>query len=166
VTRAQNLPFTELEWRDFERLCRRLALLRGVVEHALAYGTPGQAQYGIDILVRFADGAYEVWQTKRYKAMQPAELKAAVSLFLSHRWKDKARKIVLAVACNLDATGVVDAIEKARDLLASKSIGFELLELNCATRPTYLRSSATVDTRGYGAPRTNPKTQATSLIRI
>ena len=128
VTRGQNLPFTELEWRDFERLCRRLALRRGVVEHALAYGTPGQAQYGIDILVRFADGAYEVWQTKRYKAMQPAQLKAAVSLFLSHRWKGKARKFVLAVACNLDATGVVDEIEKARYLLASESIGFEALD--------------------------------------
>ena len=128
VTRVQNLPFAELEWRDFERLCRRLALRRGTVEHALAYGMPGQAQYGIDILVRFADGAYEVWQTKRYKAMQPAELKAAVSLFLSHRWKDKARKFVLAVACNLDATGIVDAIQDARDRLANMSIGFEPLD--------------------------------------
>src|SRR5690242_2880257 len=68
VTRATELPFNALSWRDFERLCRRLAQRRGEVEKAYAYGTEGQAQGGIDVLVRLANGAYEVWQAKRYKA--------------------------------------------------------------------------------------------------
>ncbi len=92
VTRATELPFTDLQWRDFERLCRRLAERDGNVEHVLTYGTPGQAQYGIDILVRLTDGTYEVWQSKRYKRIKPAEVSAAVDLFLKHRWANKAKK--------------------------------------------------------------------------
>jgi len=76
VTRPTKLPFTKLQWRDFERLCRRLAERNGNVEHVLSYGTPGQAQFGIDILVRLADGTYEVWQTKRYRRIEPADVRA------------------------------------------------------------------------------------------
>ena len=115
--RARALTFTDLEWRDFERLCRRLAECNGNVEHVLAYGTQGQAQYGIDILVRLTDGAYEVWQTKRYRQIRAADVRAATSLFLAHRWASQARKFVFAVACDLDNTGVVEAIEEARDRL-------------------------------------------------
>jgi NACHT domain-containing protein len=126
VKRATELPFTDLpEWRDFERLCRRLAERDGNVEHVLSYGTPGQAQYGIDILVRLVDGTYEVWQTKRYKHIRPAEVRAAIGLFLAHRWASQAKKFVLAVACNLESTGVVEAIEEARDSLVAKTIAFE-----------------------------------------
>jgi hypothetical protein len=79
--RARALTFTDLEWRDFERLCRRLAECNGNVEHVLAYGTQGQAQYGIDILVRLTDGAYEVWQTKRYRQIRAADVRAATRRF-------------------------------------------------------------------------------------
>ena len=128
LTRATELPFTKLQWKDFERLCRRLAERDGNVEHVLSYGTPGQAQYGIDILVRLADGTYEVWQTKRYKQIGPADVRAATDLFLAHRWASQAQKFVLAVACNLDSTGVVQAIEELRDNLKSKSITFEAID--------------------------------------
>jgi hypothetical protein len=49
---------------------------------AQAYGTQGQAQYGIDILVRLTDGTFEVWQTKRYKAFTSSAVGEAVRLFL------------------------------------------------------------------------------------
>src|SRR5579859_1182920 len=70
VSRAAQLPFSELEWRNFERMCRLFVERSGSVERVHAYGTPGQAQGGIDILVRLTDGSYEVWQTKRYRKMQ------------------------------------------------------------------------------------------------
>src|SRR5271166_679420 len=125
VTRPTKLPFTKLQWRDFERLCRRLAERNGNVEHVLSYGTPGQAQFGIDILVRLADGTYEVWQTKRYRRIEPADVRAATDLFLAHRWANQAEKFVLSVACCLDSTGVVEAIEAARDKLAARSVSFD-----------------------------------------
>ena len=48
-TRAQELPFGELAWEDFERLCLRLARLEADVVHCQLYGTPGQKQEGIDL---------------------------------------------------------------------------------------------------------------------
>jgi hypothetical protein len=50
------------------------------VEAAHAYGTPGQVQYGIDILVRLTDGSFEVRQTKRYKAFRSVGIREAVTL--------------------------------------------------------------------------------------
>jgi hypothetical protein len=128
VSRAAELPFGKLEWRNFERLCRRLAERGGLVEKVHAYGTPGQAQGGIDILVRLIDGTYEVWQVKRHKQMTPATLKAAVNLFLAHEWRTKAKKLVFAVACNLDSTANVMAIEEVRHWLTKEAIAFELLD--------------------------------------
>ncbi|MER9185920.1 HTH domain-containing protein [Mesorhizobium australicum] len=126
--RRDRLPFLDSGWDDFERLCRRLAETSGDVEAAWAYGSRGQKQYGIDILVRLKNGGYEVWQTKRYERAGPADLKAAVDIFLLHPWADKASRFVLAFACSLESTRVVEAIEDARNLLSSKNIAFAPLD--------------------------------------
>jgi hypothetical protein len=126
-SRANSLPFEAMDWKNFERLCRRLAECGGKVEQAWAYGKPGQAQFGIDILVRLTDGNFEVWQTKRYRNFKPANVRAAIRLFLKHKWAAQAKKFVLAVACELDAIAVVEAIETGRNQLHEKSIDFEPL---------------------------------------
>jgi hypothetical protein len=121
------LPFLDLPWKDFERLCRSLAERDGTVETAHSYGTVGQAQFGIDILVRLTDGSYEVWQTKRHETFGAAQVREAVQLFLAHKWATQARRFVVAVACELDDTRVVEAIEACRDELHGKSIKFEAI---------------------------------------
>lgn len=126
-TRASTLPFEGMDWKNFERLCRRLADCNGKVEQAWVYGTPGQAQFGIDILVRMADGTLEVWQSKRHRKFKPTDISAAIDIFLEHRWATQAKKFVLAVACELDATAVVDAIQTGCDKLHEKAILFEPL---------------------------------------
>ena len=128
ISRATALPFDKLEWRNFERLCRRLAERGGEVEKVHAYGKPGQAQGGIDILLRLVDGTYVVWQVKCHRRVTPAQVRAAVDLFLRHEWKAKAKKLVLAVACDLDSTGNVKAIEEANLRLAGDAIAFEPLD--------------------------------------
>ena len=77
-TRDQVLPFERLAWENFERLCLKLALSRGTVDHADdhtasdhetgrmsahdaraqggLYGTRGQDQQGIDLYVRLPPG--------------------------------------------------------------------------------------------------------------
>jgi len=121
-SRGTDLPFTEIGWQDFERLCRRLAGAGRHVEAAWAYGEAGQRQYGIDILVRLSDGSYEVWQTKRYERVRPSDIGAAIAIFLNHPWAERATRLVLAYACPLRTTAVVEAIESARDQLAARSI--------------------------------------------
>src|SRR5258705_5077550 len=61
VTRPASLPFLELTWENFERLCYRLAQKVGEVEKVWAYGTQGHTQLGIDVLVRMKDGTFETW---------------------------------------------------------------------------------------------------------
>src|SRR5688500_6285532 len=48
----QALPFEELTWENFERLCVRLIRREPGVDHARLYGIAGQNQHGIDIFAR------------------------------------------------------------------------------------------------------------------
>jgi hypothetical protein len=80
-TRTQVLPFGELTWENFERLCYRLAGQNERIEYIARYGRSGQAQQGIDIFVRLANGKYEVWQAKRYEAISASDVKAIVKTF-------------------------------------------------------------------------------------
>src|SRR6186997_122867 len=67
-TRKQELPFDQLAWEDFERLCLRLARKEAGVEHCQLYGTRGQDQGGIDLYARQISGRkYRVYQCKREK---------------------------------------------------------------------------------------------------
>ena len=127
VPRAATLPFLQLSWENFERLCYRLAQKAGQVEKVWAYGTQGHEQLGIDVLVRMSDGSFETWQSKRHQTFGPAQLTAAVNHFLKGKWANEAKKFVLAVACDGTAPNFIDAIEKARDKLAERGIAFEPL---------------------------------------
>lgn len=125
VTRSQILPFEKLDWRDFERLCLRLAACEGDAEHWQLYGTEGQSQGGIDILVRRASaGAYSVWQSKRHKIFGPADIKKAVDKFLAGPWASRADRFTLCVACDLDPTKLAEAVEAASKNLAVHDIRF------------------------------------------
>jgi hypothetical protein len=60
-TRLQELPFGDLAWENFERMCLRLVRLEAEVEHCQLYGTRGQDQEGIDLYARGAlDEEYTV----------------------------------------------------------------------------------------------------------
>ena len=51
-TQLQELPFKESAWENFERLCLRLVKEEAEIEDCRQYGTPGQAQQGIDLYAR------------------------------------------------------------------------------------------------------------------
>ena len=127
-TRAHLLPFTELTWENFERLCLRLSERGANVEAAWSYGKSGHAQHGIDVLVRTPDGVFNVWQSKRHKSITKAGIEAAVRHFLKRKWGQQAARFVLAVACEFDSPAVVEAIEAARTVLQAKNIEFEALD--------------------------------------
>jgi hypothetical protein len=116
-TKLQVLPFGELAWPDFERLCYRLCRRHGGVEDCLFYGVAGQAQYGIDIFMWRKDGGYSVVQCKRYKEFTGGHLKKAIDKFLDGRWKDRADTFVLATSSDLaeiaeDVTAQIDRLRK------------------------------------------------------
>jgi restriction endonuclease len=126
--RPSLLPFRELTWEDFERLCLRLSERGGRAEAAWSYGKSGHAQHGIDVLVRIAGDAFHVWQSKRYKKVSKGAVSEAVDFFLKHKWAGCARRFVLAVACGFESPAVIDAIEATRTALHAKNIEFEALD--------------------------------------
>jgi hypothetical protein len=95
-TRKQELPFNELAWEDFEKLCLRLVRKESEVEHCQLYGTAGQKQEGIDIYARKSGiDKFRVYQCKRENDFGPAKIKKAVSKFLAGEWVAKADTFIL-----------------------------------------------------------------------
>jgi hypothetical protein len=122
-----ELPFLELGWENFERLCYRLAQIDGAVEKAWSYGTSGYGQLGIDVLVRMKDGSFEAWQSKRHKTFGLSDVKAAVKAFEDADWAKEAKRFLLAVACTINNPKVIDEIEVTRTRLNQRGIAFEPL---------------------------------------
>jgi hypothetical protein len=84
-SRPQTLPFDQLSWENFERLCTRLVASDGDVQDCHRYGVRGDYQAGIDILAhrRTADGGAERWcyQCKRWQKMTAGDLRQIVGKF-------------------------------------------------------------------------------------
>jgi len=119
----QELPFGELAWEDFERLCLRLVRLDSNVEHCQLYGVRGQKQEGIDFYSRKTSAdKYSVYQCKRVKGFGPAKIKDAVSKFLEGEWAGKTDTFVLCTTEDFESKTRADAFETQSALLKEKDI--------------------------------------------
>ncbi|MBB5720194.1 energy-coupling factor transporter ATP-binding protein EcfA2 [Stakelama sediminis] len=127
-TRAQLLPFAELSWENFERLCHRLAALDGNVEHCARHGRQGDAQAGIDIYARYPDGRYHCLQVKRHSNFGPAKIREAVTLFLTGDWASRADRFTLAVQSSLQSAAVQLEIERQATRLRKQGIALSTLD--------------------------------------
>jgi hypothetical protein len=125
-TKAQELPFGELSWKDFEKLCLCLIEEEDEVEHCQFYGTPGQGQEGIDIYAKKrSEEKYTVYQCKRVKNFGPSSIGNAVSKFLQGNWIDKSDKFVLCASDGFDSRLRADEVETQRSILEKKGIQFD-----------------------------------------
>lgn len=119
VTGLQELPFGQLEWKNFERLCLRLAGEDADVEDYRLYGTQGDAQEGIDIYARLrSERRYRVYQCKRVRDFQPRMIVEAVDAFLQGEWRRRAEELVLCVADTLTPRKRADALREQTERLA------------------------------------------------
>jgi len=126
-TLAQDLPFDQLTWENFERLCLRVVESESTIEQCYEYGTRGQDQHGIDLLARnLNDGSISVYQCKRVKAFGPASVEAAVTKFLQESWAGTAATFVLCTSSDLRTTGCADEINVQEKRLLEYKTGFEV----------------------------------------
>lgn len=122
-TRRQSLPFTDLRWEDFEKLCLRLARRDHEVEDARRYGIPGQEQYGIDLLARrVGTGGYTVYQCKKIERFGPADIGAAVDKFLGGTWAGRADRFVLCTSLSLASTQLAERLLTERERMAGRGV--------------------------------------------
>jgi energy-coupling factor transporter ATP-binding protein EcfA2 len=118
VTRKQDLPFGDLSWEDFERLCLRLARYEANVEHCQLYGKPGSKQEGIDLFARTSSSSkYRVYQCKRQASFGPAKIQTAVEKFVAGKWIEKTDVFVLCTKEDLRNTDRIDAFESLAKFL-------------------------------------------------
>ncbi len=124
TTRAQSLPFGELTWENFERLCHRLVALKGEIEYCNRYGRQGDPQQGIDIYARQSSGRYICLQAKRHSSFNAAQIGDAVDMFLNGHWASRSESFILAVQSSLRSVSVQDAIEEKSVDLRARGITF------------------------------------------
>jgi hypothetical protein len=123
VTQLQSLPFGNLRWDDFEKLCLRLARSDHEVEDARRYGIPGQDQYGIDLFARRAGtGGYTVYQCKKVERFGPADIGAAVDKFLEGPWVAQADRFVLCTSHSLAPIQLADRLKTEKERMAGHGV--------------------------------------------
>jgi hypothetical protein len=104
-------------WDRFEQLV--LAVSSAVLGvggiRVRRYGTPGQAQYGIDLAGRDPDRSYTVIQCKEYQTFTPADLRAAVETFADGRRPFRARRFIVATSASAAPTQLNDELADLQD---------------------------------------------------
>jgi hypothetical protein len=86
------------------------------------YGTPGQAQQGIDLAGRRADGTYVVVQCKDYKRFTAASLRTTVRTFVDGDRPFGAKHLIIAVSCTADTTQLAEELAAQQDARPDLSI--------------------------------------------
>lgn len=123
MTGLQDLPFGQLEWKNFERLCLRLAGEEADIEDCRLYGTQGDDQEGIDIYARLrSERRYRVYQCKRVRDFQPGMIVEAVDAFVQGEWHGRAEQFVLCVADTLSQRKRADALREQTERLAGLGV--------------------------------------------
>lgn len=120
----QELPYNQISWENFEKLCYELAIREKEVVDARSYGVQGNAQDGIDIYATSTAGNHTVYQCKREKSFTPTKIDAAVTLFLSKEWAAKAEKFILCTQESLKKKDRADEVIKQEAILKAQGISF------------------------------------------
>lgn len=121
-TTAQELPLEKLSWEDFEKLCLVLVQINFSINDCEIYGIKGQAQEGIDIFARQANGKYSSFQCKRYQEFVLSDINKAVEYFKSKAFFDKSDNLYLCTSCEWNTTQVQDRFEVLKTELERDSI--------------------------------------------
>jgi hypothetical protein len=140
-TRVQILPFSQLSWQNFEKMCLRLVRIEANIERCRLYGVSGSEQGGIDIYARFSSSdKYRVYQCKNEANFGPAKIRSAVKEFIEGDWVEKSDIFVLCTRESLRLTDRTRELETQTSLLKTKNVSLlawddEELSLRLKSQP-------------------------------
>lgn len=127
TTRSQELPFGQLTWENFERLCLRIARRDAEVRQCFLYGERGQEQRGIDLIGyagELRNRETRMYQCKRENPFGAAKVKSAVDRFLLGGWDPLPRQFVLCAKVPLRSAQLQNAIQRQAARLAERGVEF------------------------------------------
>jgi len=119
------LPTNEMDWPDFERLLVRVAREVEGLRQVRLYGTPGQAQQGLDLVGIQVPATVVGVQGKKYQKFTAAHLKKAAAKFLDDTVPFTVRKLAIGVSCHANTTGSTNELT-ALNTKHAGSVEFEL----------------------------------------
>lgn len=124
VKKEQGLPFNQLFWPDFERLILRVVTADQEILDCRVYGTPGQAQHGIDLLATQFDKPDQqtCYQCKKVEKFSSFDISKAINKFEEGPWVSKVNSFILCTACPLESTDITEKIVEERSRLSKKNI--------------------------------------------
>jgi len=111
----------------FEDLCRELIQEDDGVQSAERYGTRGQRQEGVDILIDYRDQSKGVGQCKSHERCDEALIRTACTEFLKHaqRWRDEGvRTFILFIAADTRRTQLHRERTRQRERLRHAGFAF------------------------------------------
>jgi hypothetical protein len=103
-----RLPTDGMDWPDFERLLVRMSREVEGLRDVRLYGTSGQAQHGIDVVGRAADGSIVAMQAKRYQTFGSEDLRLAVRKYIEGELPFKLARLVIVAACQANRTEITN----------------------------------------------------------
>jgi len=125
-SKLQDLPFEQITWQNFERLCLRLVRLEAEIEFCRFYGSQGDEQEGIDLYAKKGtDPKYFVYQCKNEGQFGPAKIAGAVQDFLKGEWVEKTSTFILCTRESLRGQQRIDEVEVQRQVLEQTQIAFD-----------------------------------------
>ncbi|MEU2841566.1 hypothetical protein ABZ776_31525 [Streptomyces sp. NPDC007076] len=111
--KLESLPFHELtSWSQFEKLVCEFVQAVKRLSPCHRYGSPGQAQSGIDITGLSEDGQWYAFQVKHVAQFTQADAKRALDLFLHGSRPYAATRLALVTSCKTTRTQVRDLVHR------------------------------------------------------
>ncbi|MFJ9937326.1 hypothetical protein ACIRSJ_29890 [Streptomyces virginiae] len=113
--KIDSLPFHDLgTWQRFEQLVWDVVRAAERLSACHRYGTPGQAQGGIDIAGRAADGSWHVFQVKHVERFTEGDARKALDTFVHGVRPYDASRFVIVTSCRSTPTQVRDLAQRYR----------------------------------------------------
>lgn len=123
---VQHLPFDDLSWENFERLCLRLAQVQSNVGECRLYGRQGDSQEGIDFYTQSGtNDNFVVYQCKRVKGFGASKIAAAFKTFQAGAFLDATVRFVLCTSDSLRGSDRDDEWRKQKANLLERGVEVE-----------------------------------------
>ncbi|CAM5746330.1 hypothetical protein ACIGPN_07580 [Streptomyces afghaniensis] len=118
-----SLPFHDMSWSELETLVCELVQVVEELSPCHRYGTPGQAQGGVDITGRAPDGSWSAFQVKQVAQFTAANAKKALDLFVRGPRPQGATRLVIVTSCKGTRTQVREVAQEYQDRHPNLTLG-------------------------------------------
>lgn len=121
---CHELPFKEVTWENFEKLCLKIVELDHSLDSCEIIGRKGDKQEGIDIYAIKTNGRYDVYQCKRYQKLSKSDLEEVVKDFRKGNYAGKTDNFILFTSAELNKPVLQSKFNELKKELKKEGVEF------------------------------------------